>query len=69
MFHFPEIFLKRKDEYLDAFLRDLIIDTDKLETDQRPSVIDVYCGNMQVSPLSRLWNTTKVLESSKVKVQ
>eukprot|EP00347_Sterkiella_histriomuscorum_P017372 403349636 len=69
LYHYPEIFQKRKDQYLDAMIRDVLVETDNLPNEQRPSTIDVYCGNIHVSPLSRLWNTTDVIKQEQVKVQ
>ena len=59
---FPEVFQKPRDEYLYALLRKLAEDEGKdlsapLEDQSAAQVIDVYLGNLHVSPISRLWNT------------
>lgn len=59
---YPEIFQAPRDEYLYAFLRKLAEDEGKnlsvpLEDQPAAEVIDVYLGNLHVSPVSRLWNT------------
>lgn len=54
---------------MDAFIRDVLKDTDNLPNEERPRVIDVYCGNIHISPLSRLWNTTTVLEQDSIKIK
>jgi hypothetical protein len=59
---FPEVFLRPRDEYLYAFLRKLAEEEGKnlsVGVDEQPQVetVDVYLGNIHVSPVSRLWNT------------
>jgi hypothetical protein len=55
LFHFPEVFLKFKDEYMQAMIRTVLVENESEE--EKIGNIDVYLGNMHVSPLSRLWNT------------
>jgi hypothetical protein len=54
--------LRPRDEYLYAFLRKLAEEEGKnlsVGVDEQPQVetVDVYLGNIHVSPVSRLWNT------------
>ena len=65
LFHFPEIFQQRKDQYLEAFIRSVFEDTETNSTEIRQA--DAYIGNIHVSPVSRLWNTNKTRKDSKMK--
>ncbi|CDW79079.1 UNKNOWN [Stylonychia lemnae] len=57
MYHFPEIFLKRKDQYLESFMRSVI--EDDVLINQNIRHVDAYIGNIHLSPVSRIWNTNK----------
>ncbi len=59
LYHFPEIFLKRKDDYIISLIRKIIEDSDSQNFPIKN--IDVYLGNIHVSPISRLWNTSTML--------
>lgn len=52
-FHYPEIFQKLRDQYLESYIRKVVEEN----TNNSLEVVDVYLGNWHVSPLSRLWNT------------
>lgn len=53
LFHFPEVFLKPKDEYLNAIIRNIADDDPR----ENPEAMSVYTGNVHVSPVARIWNT------------
>ena len=69
-YHFPQIFQKKKNEYMLAMIRRGIEDTIQ---DEKPGKqlksVDVYLGNLHVSPLCRLWNTTDLTSIDSVKGQ
>ena len=61
MFHFPEVFQKLRDEYIYAMIRKIaeedVVPDEEGESTPPINMIDVYLGNLHVSPVSRLWNT------------
>jgi hypothetical protein len=61
LYYFPEIFQKRRDEYIFAMLKKIAseesVPNEQGETAPPIKTIDVYLGNMHVSPIARLWNT------------
>jgi hypothetical protein len=61
LYYFPEIFQRRRDEYMFAMLKKIVseepVPNDQGDTPPPIKTIDVYLGKMHVSPLTRLWNT------------
>ena len=58
LYYFPEVFGKPRDEYIAAYLHDMA--NDLQEDGQGFSTINAYLGNLQIKPVSRLWNTYKL---------
>ncbi len=60
VFHYPEMFLKFRDEYTESMIRKIVEEN----AQNSISAVDVYMGNWHVSPVSRLWNTNLSANSS-----
>ena len=53
--YFPEVFAKPRDEYITAILYDI---ANQLQEEEKGfSSVTAYLGNLQIKPVSRLWNT------------
>ena len=61
LFHFPEIFQKPKDEYIASLLKKIVNEQPEVgkegEIYPQMDTIDLYVGNIHVSPIARMWNT------------
>lgn len=64
LYYFPEVFQRRRDEYIFAMLKKIVSEEpapdEQGETPPTIKTIDVYLGNMHVSPITRLWNTQTI---------
>lgn len=58
LYYYPEIFQKYRDEYMEALIYNVATNAQDL-----PETIDVYLGNIHISPMSRLWNTRSHISS------
>ena len=56
--YFPEVFAKPRDDYITAILHDIANDLQGQENGF--SSVTAYLGNLQIKPVSRLWNTYKL---------
>lgn len=61
LFHYPEIFQMLRDEYIYSIIQKIVneesVPGEDGEQPPELEMIDVYLGNIHVSPISRLWNT------------
>ena len=57
LYYFPEVFAKPRDEYVAAMLFEMATD---MQGDKGLNKINAYLGNLQIKPVSRLWNTYKL---------
>jgi hypothetical protein len=63
LFHFPDVFLKLRDEYMYSLIRKIAEEEPQppVNPDQpQPepiSSIDVYLGHMHVAPVAKLWES------------
>ena len=58
LYYFPEVFAKPRDEYITAMLYEIANDT-RNDGDGYKN-ISAYVGNVQIKPISRLWNTYRL---------